>query len=454
MSFDIDVFNAYIDSHQERFIEEFRQFVAIPSVAAQKRGIIECADWVEERLAQLGANVQRFATNNNGSPIILAEIGSGERTLMVYNHYDVQPEAPLDLWESSPFELSIRDGVMYGRGVADNKGELLPRLQAVETWLQTHGDLPIKLKFVFEGEEEISSVNLPAWVHDHRDLLGADGVLWEGGGYDESGRYTMAEGCKGIAYFELHCQGASHDLHSSIAPMVVNPAWRLVWALNTMKDENDRITIDGYMDHVKTMPSSVIERIDALPFESERIKNRIGIDSWLNGMDDVAAHRRLMLEPTITICGLESGYTDEGSKTVLPAKAMAKIDCRLVPDLTPEIAQNLIRKHLDARGFSDIEVILLGGEGPAMQLRDSALRQAAIAASQHVFQQEPIMIPWFAGSGPMYPLSVELDIPAVSAGATWHPNTRAHSPNENIYVKDYFETMRFMAALIEQFAIA
>lgn len=454
MSFDIDVFNTYIDSHQDRFIDEFRQFVAIPSVAAQKRGITECADWVEERLAQLGASVQRFATNNNGSPIILAEIGNGERTLMVYNHYDVQPEAPLDLWESSPFELSIRDGVMYGRGVADNKGELLPRLQAVETWLQTQGDLPIKLKFVFEGEEEISSVNLPAWVHDHRDLLDADGVLWEGGGYDESGRYTMAEGCKGIAYFELHCQGASHDLHSSIAPMVVNPAWRLVWALNTMKDEKDRITIDGYMDHVKTMPSSVIERIDALPFESERIKSRIGIDAWLNGMDDIAAHRRLMLEPTITICGLESGYTDEGSKTVLPAKAMAKIDCRLVPDLTPEIAQNLIRKHLDARGFSDIEVVLLGGEGPAMQLRDSALRQAAIVASQHIFQQEPIMIPWFAGSGPMYPLSVELDIPAVSAGATWHPNTRAHSPNENIYVKDYFETMRFMAALIEQFAIA
>lgn len=454
MAFDLQAFNSYLDTHQDRFIEEFRQFVAIPSVAAQKRGITECADWVEARLAKLGASVQRFSTENDGSPVILAEIGNGERTMMVYNHYDVQPEAPLDLWDSSPFELTIKDGVMYGRGVADNKGELLPRLQAIETWLQTQGDLPVKLKFVYEGEEEIGSVNLPAWVHSHRELLGADGVLWEGGGYDEAGRYSMAEGCKGIAYFELHCQGASHDLHSSIAPIVANPAWRLVWSLSTMKDANDRITIDGYMDHVKTMPQEVIDRIDALPFESEKIRSRIGIEGWLNGLDDVAAHRRLMLEPTVTICGLESGYTDEGSKTVLPAKAMAKIDCRLVPNLTPEIAQDLIRKHLDARGFSDIEIVLLGGEGPAMQSRDSALRRAAISASKQIFKQDPIMIPWFAGSGPMYPLSVELDIPAVSAGATWHPNTRAHSPNENIFVDDYFESMRFMAALVEQFATA
>ncbi len=450
--FDTAAFDSYLEANRERFLEEFRQLVAIPSVAAQRRGIDEAATWVVARLEKLGASARQFPTPDGGSPIILGEIGKGKRTLMIYNHYDVQPETPVDLWRSPPFELTIRDGVMYGRGVADDKGELLARIQAMEAWLQTQGELPLRILFVFEGEEEIGSVNLPAWAENHHELLQADGLLWEGGGYDEAGRISMAEGCKGIAYFELRCQGAAYDLHSSIAPMVVNPAWRLVWALSTMKDANDQITIDDYMDHIREMPPEIIERIDNLPFESQKMRQNFGISDWINEMDDDEARRRYMLEPTLTICGLESGYTEAGTKTVLPSTAMAKIDCRLVPNLTPEIAQDLIRQHLDARGFDDIDVVMLGGEGPAMDPQDSAIRRAAIKASQATFEQKPVISPWFAGSGPMYPLSVELGIPVVSAGATWHPGARMHAPNENIYVKDYFQTMRFMAALVEHFA--
>lgn len=452
MAFDLSKFNAYIEANQERFIDEFRQVVAIPSVAAQKRGIQECADWVTARLEKLGAKVQQFPLPNEGSPVILGEIGQGKRSLMIYNHYDVQPESPVNLWDSPPFELSIRDGVMYGRGVADDKGELLTRIQAVEAWLETQGELPVQLKFVYEGEEEIGSVNLPLFTESHHDLLAADGLLWEGGGTDEAGRITMAEGCKGIAYFELTCTGAAYDLHSSIAPIVVNPAWRLVWALSTMKDAQDRITIDGYMDQVRAMPQSVLERIDALPFESAKMKENYGLQGWLNGMDDATALRRYMLEPTATICGFESGYTDQGSKTVLPAKAMAKLDCRLVPNLTAKLAQELIRKHLDARGFTDIQLTLLGGEDPAMDVQDSLVRKAAVAACQRTFNQVPVISPWFAGSGPMFPLSVELGIPVISAGTTWNPGSRAHSPNENILLKDYFESMRFTAALLDEYA--
>lgn len=450
----ISTLNNYIDANRERFLAEFAEFIAIPTVAAQKRGVQAGADWLIRRLEKIGATAQRFELPNGGSPIVFAEIGEGPRTLMVYNHYDVQPETPLELWESPPFELTFRDGLMIARGVADDKGELLARIQMIEAWLATQGPLPLRIKFVFEGEEEIGSVNLTSWTHDHRHLLTADGVLWEGGGYDEAGRITMAEGCKGIAYLELHCQGASHDLHSSLAPLIVNPAWRLVQALNTMKDTQDRITIDGYMEKVRPMPQSAIDRIDALPFESEKMKQNIGLATWINGMDDTTALRRFMLEPTLTICGLNSGYSDEGTKTVLPAKAMAKIDCRLVPDLSPELAHRLIREHLDRRGYTDIEVRMLAGEHPAMETQDSAIRQAAIAACRDILHQEPVMSPWFAGSGPIYPLSVELGIPVVSAGVTWHPNARAHSPNENIYVEDYFKTMRFTAALINYFAQA
>jgi acetylornithine deacetylase/succinyl-diaminopimelate desuccinylase-like protein len=233
---------------------------------------------------------------------------------------------------------------------------------------------------------------------------------------------------------------------------VVNPAWRLVWALNTLKDAQDRITIDGYMDYVRDMPQELLERIDALPFEAEKMKQNYGLKAWLNEMDDKSAARRYLLEPTVTICGFLSGYTEEGTKTVLPAKALAKIDCRLVPNLTVRLAQELIRKHLDARGFGDIELKLLGGEDPVMEVQDSAVRQAAIAACRQTFDQEPVISPWFAGSGPMYPLSVMPGIPVISAGATWHPGARAHAPNENIFVKDYFASMRFTAHLIDTYA--
>jgi acetylornithine deacetylase/succinyl-diaminopimelate desuccinylase-like protein len=306
---------------------------------------------------------------------------------------------------------------------------------------------------VVEGEEEISSINLPQWCENNRDLLRADGLLWEGGGYDEKGRHVIARGCKGIAYFELRVHGAKLDLHSSVAPIVGNPAWRLVHALSTLKNERDEITIDGYMDHVAAPTPELIAQIDALPSDDyAQQKARFGISQWLNGMDDLTAKRRLYLEPTVTICGIESGYTLKGSKTVLPAYAFAKVDCRLVPNLTPHIAQEAIRAHLDRRGFTDVEVVLLGGEEPADSISGSRIERASIAALQDVFGETPINQPRFAGSGPMHPLSTMLDIPVVSAGTTWHPDARVHSPNENIVEKDYLDGIRFTAALIHRFA--
>ncbi len=444
-------FNRFLDEHHERFLRELADFIAIPSVAAQKRGIQEMADLLTERFRKLGAAVHQYPLPDGGSPVVYAEIGSGPRTLLIYNHYDVQPEEPRDLWHSGPFELARRDGKLIGRGVADNKGTLLARIQAVEGWMATQGELPLKIKWVVEGEEEISSVHLEEWVKAHREMLSADGILWEGGGYDEAGRIVMAAGCKGIAYFELHAQGPNHDLHSSLAPIVPNPAWRLVWALSTLKNPQDEITIDGYNDHVRPLTEEEIRLIDALPFEAEVFKANVGLDEFLNNMDARSANRRLFEIPTITICGLDSGYQDEGSKTVLPARASAKLDFRLVPDLTPDLVEELLRNHLDARGFSDIEIVRLGGEKPAKSRLDSKLHQAAIAASQDTWNKIPIMYPWFAGSGPMYPLSVMLNIPVLSAGATWHPQARAHAPNENILERDYFDDMRFTASLLAHF---
>ncbi len=452
MSFNHESFEQYIATHQTRFLDEFGRFIGQVSVAADGRGIRQMAGMVAKRFEELGATVTIYETP--GSPIVYAEIGPEDapRTLMIYNHYDVQPEDPRDLWETNPFEMVIKDGVIYGRGTSDDKGELLSRIQAIEAWRKTQGELPVRIKWVVEGEEEIGSVHLEAWAEAHRDMLTADGILWEGGGYDEAGRPTFGLGGKGLAYFELRCKGPSHDLHSSVAPIVPNPAWRLVWALSTLKAPDDSITLDGYMDHVRPLTGEEWARIDALPMEFAAIRRRWGLEGWLNELSDHEARRRYISEPTITICGIHAGYGGAGSKTVLPSEAFAKLDFRLVDGLTPELAYRLLREHLDRRGFTDIDIIQLGHEKFAASPPNRLPERAAIAASEQLWGKTPVMLPWFPGSGPLYPLSAMLDIPVVFAGATWHPNARAHSPNENILLKDYIDSMRFTAAFIDHFA--
>ncbi len=451
--YNADTFNAYLDANHARFINELAEFIAIPSVAADGRGIQPMADLLAERFRKLGAVVTAYPIAG-GSPVVYAELpGASDATLMIYNHYDVQPEVPLDLWDTPPFELRVHDGVMFGRGTSDDKGELLARIQAVEAWQATHGELPCKIKWVVEGEEEISSVNLPAWTEQHQAMLAADGLLWEGGGYDALGRYRFEQGCKGIAYFELHADGPKIDVHSSVAPIVPNPAWRLVWALSTLKDVNDHILIEGYAEHVAKPSPELLAAIDALPKDDLPLdRERWGLTQWLNNVDDATAQRRLITEPTVTICGIQTGYVGQGSKTVLPAHAFAKVDCRLVPNLTSHLVFDLLRAHLDKHGFSDIEVRLLGGEEPADSPTDSRITRAAVAAAQTIWNKTPILSPRSPGSGPMYPLSTMLGIPTIGGGATWHPNAKAHSPNENILERDYFDAMRFTAALLDHFA--
>ncbi len=284
-------------------------------------------------------------------------------------------------------------------------------------------------------------------------MLNADGLLWEGGGYDAKGRLTYAQGCKGIAYFELHASGPKVDVHSSLAPIVPNPAWRLVWALATLKSPDDRILIDGYAEHVAKPSPDLLAAIAALPTDDMPLdRERWGLSGWLNGMDDTTANRRLIAEPTVTICGIESGYTLKGAKTVLPAHAFAKIDCRLVPNLTSTLVRDLLRAHLDRRGFGDIEVRLLGGEEPADSPSNSRIQRAVVKAAQQTRNQTPLLSPRAAGSGPMYPLSTMLGIPTSAGGCIGHPDAKIHSPNENILERDYFDSIRFAAALIDSFA--
>jgi acetylornithine deacetylase/succinyl-diaminopimelate desuccinylase-like protein len=443
----MQAFDDYIASQHERFIDDLKSFVRQPSVAATGEGMAAMADLVEQRLQRIGATVRRMATG--GPPIVYAELGSGPRTLLIYNHYDVQPPDPIELWTTPPFDPAVRDGKLYARGVSDDKGDLLCRIHAIETWQHTIGSLPLKIKWVIEGEEEVGSPHLAAFAQAYASMLQADGCLWETGGKNEDDRITLTLGLKGIQYLELRVRGAARDLHSGLAAIVPSPVWRLVWALNTLKDEHDRILIDNYYDHVRPPSAAEIEMLTALPLDEAKRKAVFGIEHFINDEHGLDVVKRLYYGPTVTICGIHAGYTGEGMKTVLPNTAFAKIDCRLVPDLTPELCVSLLRAHLDRRGFTDVDVVPLCSEHPALSPVDAKIVRDAQAAAREVYQHEPVMIPLSAGSGPLYPLATALNIPTVMAGITY-PDSRAHAPDENIRLDDYVEGIQFVGRLIDQ----
>lgn len=445
----MEKFKAYVKANSERFIEELKEFCRQPSVAAQGIGLEEMAELVRARLERLGAEV-RLMPVNDGPPVIYGQLGEGKRTLLFYNHYDVQPPDPLDLWESAPFEPQIREGKLYARGVADNKGDLLARVQAVEAYQTTLGKLPLKIKWVLEGEEEVGSPHLATFATEQAELLAADGCLWEAGRKDDSERPTISLGLKGIMYLELRAHGAKSDLHSSLATIVPNPAWRLVWALSTLKDENDNILVDGLMDHVAEPSAADMEMLAAIPLEEEKMKARFGIPRFIRGLTGIEALKKHLYEPTCTICGFKSGYIEQGTKTVLPSTAMVKLDFRLVPNLEPDLVVRLLRQHLDKCGFADIEIVSGHGEHSARTPPDAPIVKAAIAAAHAVYGQNPVVYPLMAGSGPMYPVTQALGTPALSAGIG-HAGSSVHAPNENIRLKDYFEGICFVGELIRQF---
>jgi acetylornithine deacetylase/succinyl-diaminopimelate desuccinylase-like protein len=448
----LEDFYAYVDENGDRFLDQLKTLCSQPSIAAQGVGTRETANIVLDMLEGIGADA-RLIEVAGAPPVVYGEIGQGKKTLIIYDHYDVQPPEPLDQWESQPFSPEIRKGFLYCRGVADNKGDLASRLQAIEGYQATMGRLPLKINFVFEGEEEIGSPHLAQFVERNKELLlGADGCLWEGARVDTSGRPELYLGLKGILYVELRARGASRDMHSSWAPLVPNPAWRLVWALGTLKDENDRLTMDGLMEYVAEPPDEDMELLERIPFDDEEMKEDLGLPELLGGVKGTEAVRSLLYSPTCTICGMVAGYTGEGSKTVLPSEARVKLDFRLVPNLEPEVVLELLRKHLDRRGFDDVEIVGFSAEHPAKSSPDAPVARAAIQAATIVYGQEPVVYPSMAGSGPMYPLSTALGIPAVSGLGVGHAQSRIHAPNENIRVEDYFQAVKFTGEFIRVFS--
>jgi len=444
----------YIESNSQRFIQDLVRLVRQPSVSARKEGMPECAEIVDEMMRDVGIST-RIIPEEEGNPVVYGEIKSesSERTLLFYDHYDVQPPEPLEEWICDPFEGKIQDGKIYGRGAADNKGNIVSRLKAVQAFVEATGNVPINIKFVIEGEEEIGSPHLAPIIQANKDLFSADAAIWEFGGTDRKGRPCIYLGLKGVLSVELRAKGAARDVHSANAPLIPNPAWRLVWALNTMKNEKDKILIDGFYDKVEPPSAEEIRYAKEIPFEEEEEKKELGLDAFLHDVSGVEAVRALLHQPTCTINGFLSGYTGMGSKTVLPNEATVKLDFRLVPRQMPDEIFNKLVQHLKDSGFGDIEVLKHGSTEPTKTPLSDRFVQTVIKTAERVYDKKVVVYPTSAGSGPMHLFRNWLGYPVVSAGCA-HAESRGHAPNENITIDGFVKGTKFMATLIRDLSIS
>jgi len=444
-----------IEAGCDASLRDLALLCAIPSVSAKGQQLEPCAELTAELMRACGIDASLMETQG-GPPVVFGTAACDRdtaSTVLFYNHYDVQPAEPLELWESEPFTLTFRDEKAVARGVADDKGHITSRLLALNAIKTANGGkYPFHIKFLAEGEEEVGSPHLGKFVEEHADMLVADACIWEEGGVDKSGKPVLYCGMRGIAYFELHVKTIAYDAHSGVGgSLLPNAAWRLVWALSTLKNSSERVLLPGHYDTARPASLRDLELLELLPGDEEYLRAEFGLgkDGALGGAQTTGLEfkRRAVFEPTLTICGLDSGWQGAGAKTVLPSKAMAKIDFRLVPDQDPDSVHTALRTHLDAYGFQDVEVRYLGGQKPARVDPDHPLVRLAADSAETVYGRAADIIPMVGGSGPMWWFAGKLGLPVTSPGIEY-PGVRVHAPNENIRLADYTLGTRHMAHLL------
>ncbi|HUZ03109.1 MAG TPA: M20/M25/M40 family metallo-hydrolase [Thermomicrobiaceae bacterium] len=437
----------YVDEHVDEFLDDLAHLVALPSVAALGEGMDAAAEATRDLLRKYGIAASTMPSDR--FPVVYGELaGRGAKTVLCYNHYDVQPAEPFELWDSPPFGATRRDGSLYGRGVGDDKGHIVCRLAAIAALRAVYGELPCSVKFLIEGEEEVGSGSMPAFIERHADLLRADGCLWEFGGVDYEGRPQIYLGMRGDVYVELRARTISHDAHSGLGGSILpNAAWRLVWALGTLKGPDERIRIPGWYDDVRQPSARDLELLAALPSEESALQASFGVRAFLKGATGVELRRQQLFEPTCTVAGIGGGYQGPGSKTVLPAEAMAKVDFRIVPRQEPDDLMAKLRQHLADQGFSDVEVIQHGGSRAARVSPDDPFVRLVADAGQEVYGQPAVIYPTSGGSGPMDPFVRFLDVPIANVGIGY-PDGLVHAPNEHIRIDDFVKGVKQTARVL------
>ncbi|HEY0776915.1 MAG TPA: dipeptidase [Gemmatirosa sp.] len=448
---------SYFDAHAERARAELFDFLRIPSVSARSEHDVDtrrAAEWVRASLASAGLTAAVHETA--GHPIVLGEWrgAPGAPTLLIYGHYDVQPAEPLELWDSPAFEPAVRDGRIYARGSVDDKGQLFLHVKALEAHLASTGTLPVNVLVLAEGEEEVGSEHLAEFIRAHKEALACDAVVISDSTMFAPGIPSILSSLRGMAYFQIDVQGPSGDLHSGMyGGAVVNPAMALARILATFHDAEGRIAIPGFYDAVRAWPESVRAQMRGLPFDEEHFRAEVGA-SALGGEPGYSVLERLWTRPTCEVNGLLSGYTGEGAKTVLPARAMAKVSCRLVPDQEPAEIERLMQAHVERVAPAGVTVTVraLHGGRPWRADLEGPLFDAAKRALAAEFGREPVV----TGEGGSIPVVGDfadiLDAPVLLVGFGL-PGENAHAPNEWISVENFEKGMRAMARLYAEYGV-
>ncbi|MCZ6632286.1 MAG: M20/M25/M40 family metallo-hydrolase [bacterium] len=441
----------YIEANRERFLEELKGFVRQPSISATGEGVEACARLLKQLMENVG--VETRVIEGYGHPVLYGEMTApdAERTVLVYGHYDVQPPDPLSEWVSPPFEPVVRNGKLYGRGTGDNKGQLFAQLKGVESVVQALGQVPVNVKFYFEGEEEVGSRHVGAFVRDHKEMLSCDLVYCSDGHQMFGEQMEVVFGVRGMLYVEMEAKGPNRDLHSgNYGGWADSPAERLGRLIGKLKDEQNRVLIPGFYKGVPEPSSADLEAISQLPLSEAQVVADLGIEAIAGDPEVPFIHKR-MFEPTLNVNGFRGGYTGEGMKTIIPASATMKIDMRLVVPQSPDDLFEKLKAYLDAIGYGDLEVRKLGQMTPWRTGLDDPMADRVCSAVEQGFGAAPYRVPSLGGS---LPLAAFTQIPGATVILVPYGqhDENNHSPNECFAVDHFFKGARTMAALLGEMA--
>ena len=448
---DFEAFDRLVAERLPGWVEELIELLRIPSEGGDPAHLRDAAEWIAGRLRRSGAGVEILELAD-APPLVVGEVGDGPRTLINVVHYDVQPAAPLALWTTPPYEPEVRDGRVYGRGATDNKGELLPRIWALEAYRDAIGPLPCRVRHLVEGQEETGSGALDALLDLRPHLRVADAALIEGGELDLAGRPVLAGGGKGATVVELVCRTIAHDAHSSLSVVLPNAGQRMAQALATMWDAEGRPAVKGLDAGSRPPTEDQLAALSAMDLAMlGDLRQDFGVTRFVADLDGLEALAALTFQTTLNLQGLWSGSTEATAKTVTPAEAHARLDIRIVPDQDPDEMVDAVRDHLDGHGFGDIEVICLEGERAWWTPPGHPVVLTAARVSEEVVGLPASIGVSMAGTVPMYQVCALHRVPATTLGAA-RADANYHAPDENIRIEDLATATRMMGRFVDALA--
>ena len=449
----------YVDQNFERWVRELADFCCCRSVAGDQQGLEETRKWIIHRMD--AANIPcRLYPVKGGNALLCAKIagecGMDTPSLLFYNHYDVVEEGSRELWRNEPFRPRICEGSIYGRGVSDNKGPLLSRIQAIEAILAVTGKLPFNVKFFIEGDEETGSPSLAYFSREQgttfKELSKADVCLWENGRRDDEGRPWARFGVRGSVSFELAVETAKKDVHARMGTFVPSASWRLIWALASLKNADERITIEGFYEDVLPITENDEKILNAFPYDEKAQLKKLGLNSFLRESTGLELKKQIYMEPSMSVCGLEAGELYKGPRGIVPHKASARLGFYLVANQTPDKVEQQLREHLKNQGFGDIKVTRRSGNIPVRTRTDIPLKSWLEKSAEKVYEKPLVVEPTALGGGPaIYFHQAWPQMPIVGVGPG-NINGNHHAPNENLRLDDYKASIKHMIALIYEMA--